>query len=98
MNKKERAIRLTIAAFMIVFGLISLSQAGFFVMRYLIIEQPFEPREVSTFVSSAWRFYWMFFGAFLIQLPLNTIVKRTKLVVFTVISIVTCIATLYTYY
>lgn len=98
MNKKERAIRLTIAAFMIVFGLISFSQAGFFVMRYLIIEQPFEPREVSAFVSSVWRFYWMFFGAFLIQLPLKTIIKRTTLSVFIVISIATCVMTFYMYY
>lgn len=98
MNKKERAIRLTIAAFMIVFGLVSLSQAGFFVMRYLIIEQPFELREISAFVSSGWRFYWMFFGAFLIQLPLKLILKRKGLLVFITMSVIACVTTLFMYY
>jgi len=98
MNKKERAIRLTVAAFMLVFGLISLSQAGFFVMRYLIIEQPFEPREVSAFVSSFWRFYWMFFGAYLIQLPFKLILKRTKLFLMITLSAITCLTTLFMYY
>lgn len=98
MKKNERAIRLTIAAFMVVFGLLSLSQAGFFVIRYLAIDQPLEPKAISLFVGSAWRAYWMFFGAYLIQLPFKQIVARRGLFTVVSLSIIVCLTTLFMYY
>lgn len=97
MNKKERAIRLTIAAFMVVFGLLSLSQAGYFIIRYLAIDQPLEPRAISLFVGSAWRCYWMFFGAYLIQIPFKQIVARRGLFTIVVLSLFICLTTLFMY-
>jgi hypothetical protein len=97
MKKNERAIRLTIAAFMVVFGLLSLSQAGYFVIRYLTIEQPLEPRAVSLFVGSGWRCYWMFFGAYLIQLPFKQIVAKRGLFTIVVLSIMASLTTIFMY-
>ena len=98
MNKKERAIRLTIAAFMVVFGLLSFSQTGYFVIRYLTIEQPLSPHGISMFVGSLWRCYWMFFGAYLIQLPFKQILRRKGLFLFITVSAIVCLTTLFTYY
>ncbi|MCG7529948.1 hypothetical protein MHM98_01040 [Psychrobium sp. MM17-31] len=98
MKKNERAIRLTIAALMVVFGLLSLSQAGYFVIRFLAIDQPLEPKAVSLFVGSAWRTYWMFFGAYLIQFPLKQIVARKGLFTAVMASFFICLTTLFMYY
>jgi len=97
MKKNERAIRLTVAAFMVVFGLMSLSQAGYFVIRFLAINQPLEPQAIALFVGSAWRCYWMFFGAYLIQLPFKQIVARRGLFIVVSLSIMACLATLFMY-
>jgi len=97
MKKNERAFRLTVAAFMVVFGLMSLSQAGYFVIRFLTIKQGIEPQAMSLFVSSAWRCYWLFFGAYLIQLPFKQIVARRGLFIVVTLSIVTCLTTLFMY-
>ncbi len=98
MNKKERAIRLTVAAFMVVFGLLSFSQAGYFVIRFLILPEPLEPEAVSLFVGSAWRCYWMFFGAYLIQIPFKEIMQRKVLFSVVIVSIISCLTTLIIYY
>ena len=98
MNKKERAIRLTVAAFMVVFGLLSFSQAGYFVIRFLILPEPLEPKAVSLFVGSAWRCYWMFFGAYLIQIPFKQIMQRKVLFSVVIFSIISCLTTLIVYY
>lgn len=98
MKKNERAIRLTIAAFMVVFGLLSLSQAGFFVIRYLAIDQPLSPEAISLFVGSAWRAYWMFFGAYLIQLSFKQILAKRSLFMAVTVSVIVCLTTLFMYY
>lgn len=98
MNKKERAFRLTVAAFMVVFGLISFSQAGYFVIRFLVLPDPIEPKAVSLFVGSAWRTYWLFFGAFLIQIPFKQMIQRKVLFSVVVLSVIACFATLIRYY
>lgn len=98
MKKNERFIRLTIAAFMVVFGLLSLSQAGYFVIRFLAIDQPLDAKGISLFVGSAWRSYWMFFGAYLIQFPIKQIMARRGLAMFVATSIIVCLTTLFMYY
>ena len=97
MKKNERAIRLTIAAFMVVFGLMSLSQAGYFVIRYLTINQPLDPHAISLFVGSAWRCYWMFFGAYLIQLPFKQILASRGLFMVVVVSLMVSLTTIFMY-
>lgn len=98
MKKNERFIRLTIAAFMVVFGLLSLSQTGFFVIRYLTIDQPLDANGISVFVGSLWRTYWMFFGAYLIQFPFKQIFERKVLFSVVMASFFVCLATLFMYY
>jgi hypothetical protein len=97
MKKNERAIRLTIAAFMVVFGLMSLSQAGYFVIRYLTINKPLDSHAISLFVGSSWRCYWMFFGAYLIQLPFKQILANRGLFMLVVVSLMVSLTTIFMY-
>jgi len=94
LSTNQRAIRLAIAGLMIVFGLISLSQAGFFVIRYFTLVEPLDATGVSIFVISAWRCYWLFFGAVLIQFTFKQLLAKPVLLATTVVSLIASLMTL----
>ena len=94
MSSNQRAIRLAIAGLMIVFGLMSLSQAGYFVIRYLTLNEPLDTVAMSIFVISAWRSYWLLFGAVLMQFTVKQIIAKPLLLGWTVMSLIACLVTL----
>jgi len=94
LSSNQRAIRLAIAGLMIVFGLISLSQAAFFVIRYLTLNEPLDAVATHLFVMSAWRSYWLIFGAGLIQFTFKQVLAKPMLLGWTIISLITCLVTL----
>jgi len=94
LSSNQRAIRLAIAGLMIIFGLISLSQAGFFVIRYLTLNEPMDTVTTNMFILSAWRSYWLLFGAGLIQFTFKQILAKPYLLGWTVMSFLACLTTL----
>lgn len=94
MSSNQRAIRLAIAGLMVIFGLISLSQASFFVIRYLTLSEPMDAVTTNLFVISAWRSYWLLFGAGLIQFTFKQILAKPLLLGWTILSLIVCLVTL----
>ena len=77
---------------MIIFGLMSFSQAGYFVIRYFTLHEPIEAAAQSMLLQTAWRCYWLFMGAALVQMTWQQFVAKRWLVAFTVLSLVVCLA------
>ncbi|NRA55308.1 MAG: hypothetical protein HRU23_14280 [Gammaproteobacteria bacterium] len=75
MSSNQRAIRLAISGLLIVFGLISLSQAGFYVIRYLTFDAALNPQEMIGFLLSFWRGYWSVLAAIIIHFTIKAIVN-----------------------
>ncbi len=94
MNSNQRAIRLAIAGLMVIFGLISLSQAGFFVIRYFTLSEPMDAVTTNMFLVSAWRSYWLLFGAGLIQFTFKQVLAKPILLGWTIASLVACLVSL----
>lgn len=94
MSSNQRAIRLAIAGLMIIFGLISLSQAGYFVIRFLTLSEPMDAMTLNLFLVSAWRSYWLLFGAALIQFTFKQILAKPILLGWTILSLISCLITL----
>jgi hypothetical protein len=72
-NSNQRAIRLAISGLLIVFGLVSLSQAGFYVIRYFALDNALDSNEIFNFMLSFWRGYWVIVLAFLIHFSIKSI-------------------------
>jgi len=94
LSSNQRAIRLAIAGLMIIFGLISLSQAGYFVIRYLTLKEPMDAVTTTMFVVSAWRSYWLLFGAVLIQFTFKQVLAKPILLGWTIVSLIACLTSL----
>gem|GEM_PF-2633925 len=73
MSSNQRAIRLAISGLLIIFGLISLSQAGFYVIRYLTFDAALNPQEITSLLLSFWRGYWCVLAAIIIHFTIKAI-------------------------
>ena len=87
MSSNQRAIRLTISGLFIIFGLISLSQAGFFIIQYLVLDHTLESGELLALWLGFWRGYWAITLAILLQLSVKKIFKSRKISLFIMISL-----------
>ena len=87
MSSNQRAIRLAISGLLIVFGLMSLSQAGFFVIRYFTLDTALDSNELDHLLLGFWRGYWLIALAVLIHFSLRLWFKSRRISLFLLISI-----------
>ncbi len=77
---------------MIIFGLMSFSQAGYFVIRYFTLHEPIEAAAQSMLLQTAWRSYWLFMSAALVQMTWRQFIAKRWLVALIVFSFLACLA------
>ncbi|MDP2561208.1 hypothetical protein [Psychrobium sp. 1_MG-2023] len=93
MSGTQRAFRLAIAGLMVIFGLLFFSQAGYFVIRYLTLKEPLELAAQHALALSAWRSYWLLFGAFIIQFTAKQLLAKPLLCGWIGLSLIATITT-----
>lgn len=87
MNSNQRAIRLAISGLLIIFGLISLSQAGYFVIRHFTLGEALDSNDLYHLFLGFWRSYWLFAVAVLIHFSISELFKSRKVSLFLMVSI-----------
>ena len=87
MSSNQRAIRLAISGLLIIFGLMSLSQAGYFVVRYFTLGNALDSNELYHMLLGFWRGYWLIAVAVLIHFKLKLLFKSRPISLFLMISI-----------
>lgn len=87
MSSNQRAIRLAISGLLIIFGLMSLSQAGFFVIRYFTLGNALDSNELYHLLLGFWRGYWLIGVAILIHFSLRLLFESRRISLFLMISI-----------
>jgi len=93
-SSNQRAIRLAISGLLIVLGLISLSQAGFFVIRYLTLDTPLSIEAINGFLISFWRGYWVVLVAIIIHFSWSSVVKSLG---WRLILLASCVLSVYSF-
>lgn len=87
MSSNRRAILLAISGILVIFGLMSLSQAGYFVIRYFALGVALEPEQLFSMWLGFWRGFWLISSAILIHFRIKEIFKSRKISLFIMISV-----------
>lgn len=87
MSSNQRAIRLALSGLLIIFGLMSLSQAGYFVIRYFTLDAELNSAQIAQMLSGFWRGYWLVAIAVLIHFEFKQWFNSRWISLFLMISI-----------
>lgn len=86
-SSNQRAIRLAISGLLVVFGLVSLSQAGFYVIRYFTLGNNLNSHELQGLCLSFWRGFWVVSLAVMIHFTIREIFESKIWSFFLLVSI-----------
>jgi hypothetical protein len=86
-SSNQRAIRLAISGLLIILGLMSLSQAGYFVIRYFTLGSVLDSNELYHMMLGFWRGYWLTAIAVLIHFNLRELFESRGISLFLMISV-----------